>query len=85
VRAHVGPSVAQERADHLQQLAAVDRAAVQLEVDRDMGADRRRGRQRRDVLRLGVHGGHEVVDVVEVAQRLDAARGGAGADRDQPA
>jgi hypothetical protein len=31
----------------------------------------------------GVDGGDEVVDVGEIAQRLNAAGGGAGADRDQ--
>ena len=61
----------------------VDRAAAQLEVDRHVGGDRRRGGQRVDVLRAGVDGATELVDVAEVAQRLDAAGGRAGADGDQ--
>ena len=44
----------QQRGDHLEQLAPVDRAAAQLEVDRDVRGDRRRGGQRVDVLRAGV-------------------------------
>ena len=44
----------QERGDDLEQLALVDRAAAQLEVDGDVIGDRRRGGERRDVLRRGV-------------------------------
>ena len=47
--------------DHLEQLALVDRAAVQLEVDRDVRGDRRRGRERRDVLGRGVDDRDELV------------------------
>ena len=79
-----GRALVEEGADHLEQLALVDRAAVQLEVDVDVGGDRRRGLERRDVLGRGVDDRHEVLDVGEVAQRLDPARRRAGADRDQP-
>ena len=75
----------QERAQHLEQLALVDRAPLQLEVDAHVRRDRSRRGQRRDVGRRRVHDREEVVDGREVAQRLDAARGGAGADRDQRA
>ena len=40
-------------------------------------------RERRDVVRRGVDDRGEVLDVGEVAQRLDPAGGRAGADRDQ--
>ena len=79
-----GLALVEEGADHLEQLVAVDRAALELEVDVDVGRDRRRGLERRDVLGRGVDDRHEVLDVGEVAQRLDAARGRAGADRHQP-
>ena len=78
-----GPPSVQERRDHLEELALVDQAAAQLEVDGDVGGDRRRGRERRDELRRGVDEAGEVLDVGEVAQRLDPARGRAGADRDE--
>ena len=80
-----GRAPVEEGADHLEQLALVDRAAAQLEVDRHVRGDRRRGRERRDVLGPRVDDRDELVDVGEVAQRLDAARGRAGADRDQRA
>ena len=82
-RRDVRPPAVEERRDHLEQLALVDRAAAQLEVDRDVRGDRRRGRERRDVLGRGVDDRDELVDVGEVAQRLDAARRRAGADRDE--
>jgi len=44
----------QERDDDLEQLALVDRAAAQLEVDRDVVGDPRRCRERRDVFRRRV-------------------------------
>ena len=71
--------------EHLEQLVLVDRAAAQLEVDLHVRGDRGRARQGRDVLRVGVDDRAELGDVGEVAQRLDAAGGGAGADRDHPA
>ena len=46
-----GPPLVEVGADHLEQLAPVDRAAVELEVDVHVVGDRRRGRERRDVLR----------------------------------
>src|SRR5829696_6098743 len=78
-------ALVEEGADHLEQLVAVDRAALQLEVDVDVGRDRCRGLERGDVLRRGVDDRHEVLHVSEVPQRLDAARGRAGPDRHQPA
>jgi hypothetical protein len=71
--------------DDLEQLALVDRAAVQLEVDGHVGADRRRRLKRADVVGLRVDERGEGLDVGEVAQRLDAAGVGAGADRDERA
>ena len=56
---------------------------LQLEVDRHVRGDRRRGRERRDVLGRRVDDRDELVDVGEVLQRLDPAGGRAGADRDE--
>ena len=75
----------EERADHLEQLVLVDRAAAQLEIDPDVRRDRGRGRERVDVFGSRVDDGRQLGHVPEVAQRLDAAGGGAGADRHQPA
>ncbi len=75
----------EEGADHLEQLAAVDRAAAQLEVDLDVVGDGRRGVEGGEERRRGVDDAQELFDVAEVAQRLDAAGGGAGADGDQEA
>ena len=61
-----------------------DRAALELEVDVDVGRDRGRGLERRDVVGRGVDDDDEVLDVGEVPERLDPARGRAGADRHQP-
>src|SRR5512132_1078391 len=68
VPGHPWPAPLQERGDHLEELAAVDGAAAQLEVDRDVVADRSGVLQRRDVLRAGVDDRHELADVGEVAQ-----------------
>ena len=70
--------------DDLQQLAAVDRAAVELEVDVHVRRDRRRGLERRDVLGVGVDGADVVARGGEVAERLDPPGGGARADGDEP-
>ena len=56
----------EEGRDHLEQLALVDRAAVQLEVDGHVGGDRRRGLECRDVLRRRVDGRDELAHVGEV-------------------
>ena len=57
---------------------------LQLEVDGDVRADRRRGRAASRCTRARRRRStRELLDVGEVAQRLDAARGRAGADRDQ--
>ncbi len=70
-------------ADHFEQLALVDGASPQLEVDVDVvgdGGGRTEGVEER---RGGVHHPQQLVDVAEVAQGLDAAGGRAGADGDQ--
>ena len=41
---------AEKRTDHVKQLLLVDRAAAELEIDRDMRSDRRGSSERRDVL-----------------------------------
>src|SRR5512132_1731582 len=80
-----GTPLVQVRAQHLEQLVLVDRTAVELVVDRDVRADRGGGLERGDVLRRRIDDGHEVIDVGEVPERLDAAGRRAGADRDQTA
>src|SRR6516225_2967297 len=64
----LGPPAVQQRVQHLQQLLLVDGAAAQLVVDRDVRCDRRRGRERRDVLRMRVHDARVLVDVGGVLQ-----------------
>jgi hypothetical protein len=86
---HLGLAAGQGRAQHLEQLPLVDRAAAELEVDEDVLRDRRGGREGVEELGVGVDRGRERGDVgdaarsSEVAQRLDAAGGRAGADRDE--
>ena len=46
-----------------------------------MGADRRRSGERLQVLRVRIGGSRELPDIGEIAQGLDAARGGTGANR----
>src|SRR5436190_1425480 len=77
------PPLAGEGADDLEQLVLVRWAALQLEVDLHVIGRGRGALQRRNVIGARVDGGDEVVDVGEVAQRLDAACGRARADRDQ--
>ena len=43
-------AVAERGADHLEQLILVDRTALQLEIDRDVRADRRRILERMHIL-----------------------------------
>lgn len=81
--AQLRPATRDERGHELDELPGVDRAAAQLGVDLDVFADRRRRRQRGDELGLGVDGRAEGLVVAPVAQRLDPAGGGAGADGDQ--
>ena len=71
--------------EHLQQLLLVDRAAMQLEVDIDVRLDRRGGGERVDEVGPCIDRLGELVHVLEVAQRLDAAGGRAGPDGDQRA
>src|SRR5208337_4402825 len=70
-------------ADHLQELSFVDGAAVDLVVHLDMGRQRRGLFQGLDVFRMGVDCLNEIVNVLEVAQGLDAAGAGAGAEGHQ--
>src|SRR5450830_104650 len=65
------------------ELLLVDRAALQLEIDLDVVGDRRRGLERLDVLGMRVDDVRVLLHVGEVLERLDAAGGRAGADRDQ--
>jgi hypothetical protein len=46
-----GLPLVDEGADHLEQLVAIDRAALELEVDVDVGRDRGRVLEGRDVFR----------------------------------
>ena len=69
--------------DRGDELSAVDRAAAQFEVDVDVVGDGGGGRERGDVLGVGVDDRGELGDVGAVAQRLDAAGGGARTDRHQ--
>ena len=85
VRRRVRLARIQECRQHLDQLMLVDRAAMQLEIDVDVRLDRRGGLERVDELRPRIHRLGELAHVLEIAQRLDAAGGGAGADGDQRA
>ena len=73
----------EKRGNHLEELRLVDRAALQFEIDRNVGRNRRRCRERADVFGRGINGGDELVHVGEIAQSLNAAVRGAGADGDQ--
>src|SRR6516225_953835 len=73
----------EEGFDDLEQLALVDRAPTQFEIDRHMRADRGRGRERLYIFRVRINGGCEFSDIGEVAQSLYSASGGAGAYRHQ--
>src|SRR6516162_558582 len=69
--------------NHLEQLALIDRTSAQFEIDRHMGADRRRGRKRLQILGARVDGSSEFAEICEVPKSLDAARRGTGTDRHQ--
>ena len=69
--------------EHLEQLHLVDRAAAQFEIDVDVVRDRRRCFEGLDVVRRGIDDVEHLRHVLEVAQGLNAAGGGAGADGDQ--
>ena len=83
VSGHLGAAVVQEGGEHLDQLALVDGAAPQLEVDGHVRGDRGAVGERGDELGLGVDDREVLLDVGEVAQRLDAAGRRAGADGHQ--
>src|SRR5208282_3162369 len=68
----------QKRLDDLEQLALVDWATTQFEIDRHMRADRRRGRERLQIFGVWIDGSCEFADIGEVPQCLDPARRGAG-------
>ena len=65
------------------ELHLVDRDSPAVRNRPHMRRNRRRCRKRVDVLRRGIDGGDEFVHVGEIAQCLDAAGGGAGADGHQ--
>ena len=77
----LGIAALHQRLHHLEQLALVDRAPRQLDVDRDVGRDGRAPVESGDVRGVRVHLGEELLDVGEVAQGLDAPAGRARADR----
>ena len=85
VRRRVRLARIQERRQHLDQLVLVDRTAVQLEIDLDMRLIGVEVGERVDELGPRIDGLGELAHILEVAQRLDAAGGGAGADGDQRA
>ncbi len=70
--------------EDLEELAPIDRAAVELVVDLDVGRDRGRGVERGEVLGVGVDGRGVGARGGEVAQSLDPPGGGARADGDEP-
>ncbi len=78
-----GSSTGEQRREDLEELALVDGAAAQLEIDLHVVRDGRRGRERVDVLRPRVHDPRELFHVPEIAERLDAARGRARTDGDE--
>ena len=74
---------AQQRPDRAEELATIDRAPRQLEVDRHVVRDRMGVLERAHVLGRRVHGAHELVVLARrVAERLHPAARRAGADRD---
>ena len=73
----------EKRGDHLEELRLVDWAALQFEIDRNVGRNRRRCRERADVFGRGINGGDELAHIGEIAQGLDAAVRGARADGNQ--
>ena len=75
--------VRERRGDQFDELILVDRAAAQLEIDRHVLGDRGGELERADELRRGVHHADEFVDVLPVAQRLNAAGGGARSNGDE--
>src|SRR5262249_8485519 len=83
VRRRVRLALIEERADDLNELTLVDRASLQLEIHFDVRRDRCGLVERADVLRRGVNDIDELTNVAEVPQRLNAAGGGASANRNQ--
>ena len=73
----------QQCSQGVEQLPAVDRTAAKFVVDAHVRRRRGGGGQGLDVVGPRVDHGRELGDIGEVAQRLDAAGGGAGPDRDQ--
>src|SRR3569833_2424870 len=79
---HDRRQAAPQRAQRRQHLPADHRAAPQLEIDLDVRAYRRRGREAADVFRARVDRRGPRLRVCHITQRLHAARRGAGADGD---
>ena len=85
VRRRHRPASGEKGGDDLEKLTLVDRAAAQLEIDRHVIGDRGRGRERVDIVGPRIDDGRVFLHIREVAQRLDAAGGRAGADGDERA
>ena len=79
------PSTGQGGVQHLQELPAVDRTSVELEVHRYVLRDRGRAPEGGDVLGVGVDGRAVLTLGGEIDQALDSPCGGAGADGNQAA
>ncbi len=73
----------QDGGDHAEQLVAVDRAAVELEVHLHMRRDGRRGVKGVNVLGVGIDDRGVLAGGGEVAKALDAPGGGTGSDGDE--
>jgi len=83
VRRCVRPAVMQEGANDFYELTLIDWATAQLEINEDMISDRRGFVQRLEIGRRGVDDAREFLHIFEVAERLDAAARGAGANSHQ--
>ena len=62
-----GLPASQRRGEQFEQLAFVERTAAQLEIDRHVITDRRRGGERVDIVRARIDDVHELIDVLEIA------------------
>src|SRR5262245_7663374 len=83
VRRHCRLASCQKRGNHLDQLVLVYGTAAELEIDLDVRRYRRRGGERADVVGPRIDRRHEAGDIGVVAERLNTAGRGTGADRDQ--
>src|SRR5208337_535441 len=83
VRRRVWLASIQKRAEDFHQLIFVDGATPQFEINKHVVGDRSGFLQGFDIVGPGVHDGDEFLHLLEIAQRLDAAGCGAGANRHQ--